>query len=53
MAFGTGILIKQIIHRGGTQDTDFDKGIIGFLKAISSAKKWGVSGGPRPPSIFK
>ena len=26
MAFGTGILIIFFIHRGGAQDTDFNRG---------------------------
>ena len=38
---------------GGTQDTNFNKGFTeGFFYEISSAKKWGGSGGHRPPYVI-
>ena len=38
-----------LLHRGGTQDTDFNKGITGFVYEISSAKKWGGVRGTQAP----
>ena len=36
-------------HRGGTQDTDFDKGFTkGIFTKKYSAKKWGGQGDPDP-----
>ena len=53
MAFGTGILIKNFIHRGGTQVDDFTKGFCRlFFGKFLRQRNGGGSGGPRLPSHF-
>ena len=53
MAFGTGILIKHFIHRGGTQDTDFNKGIIGRIFTKFLRRRNGGGQGHSGPLIEK